>query len=356
MLAQVDLAERRGFSDVWLTEHHFTGYNVYSDPITLAAAISQRNPSLRIGFAVNVVPLAHPVRFVTQMNLLDQLTNGNVVVGIGPGNAPDEFTGFGVDITTRHEQMLEFIDVCDNLWSASGDSITYGSHHYHGEVRGRIIPAPVQQSRPHVAFASSDPERLAMAGRRGWSLLLGPVEPEVIAPRLAHYLRGLDSAIADGELDEAGQARALGDMSVLRQLYVAEEGEDWLRTIAEPIDVYVRKSAIANAGEAGGALSPSQFADWRDRYLRGGWLVAGTADEVVRRLEPLARLGIANLLCWMNFGHMENARIRASLERFVERVLPRLRELTPDPSLLPSLLEREVGSEADFARMWRGEG
>ncbi len=145
-------------------------------------------------------------------------------------------------------------------------------------------------------------------------------------------------------------------MSVLRQLYVAEEGEDWLRTIAEPIDVYVRKSAIANAGEAGGALSPSQFADWRDRYLRGGWLVAGTADEVVRRLEPLARLGIANLLCWMNFGHMENARIRASLERFVERVLPRLRELTPDPSLLPSLLEREVGSEADFARMWRGEG
>ena len=350
VLAQVDLAERSGFSDVWLTEHHFTGYNVYSDPITIAAAISQRNPSLRIGFAVNVLPLAHPIRFVTRCNLLDQLTDGKLVVGVGPGNAPDEFAGYGVDIETRHERMLEFLDVCDRAWSANGDGFSYAGPHYRGEVRGRIIPAPVQRPRPHIAFASSDAGRLEEAGRRGWSLLLGPVEPEVLAPRMAHHLRGMHAA----GLGEEERARALGDSSVLRQIYVAEEGEDWERTIADPIDVYVRKSAVANAGEAGEALSPLQFANWRERYMRGGWLVAGTADEVLERLTPLAQLGIANLLCWMNFGHMEDARIRASLERFVERVLPRLAAVEVDPALLPALVEQSAGSETDFARMWRG--
>ena len=348
VLGQVDLAERSGFSDVWITEHHFTGYNVYSDPITLAAAISQRNPSLRVGFAVNVVPLSHPVRFVTRCNLLDQLTSGKLVVGVGPGNAPDEFSGFGVDIGARHERMAEFLAVCEQAWSAGPDGFAYDGRHYRGEVRGRIIPAPVQAPRPHIAFASSDPGRLEAAGRRGWSLLLGPVAPEVIAPRLAHYLRGLDAAA------EGLRAGALADTSVLRQIYVAEDGEDWRRTIAGPIDVYVRKSAVANAGEAGEGLSPSRFGDWRERYLSGGWLVAGAAQEVAERLAPLARLGIANLLCWMNFGHMEDGRIRASLGRFVERVLPLIRELEPDPELLPALLEGAGAGETDFARMWRG--
>ncbi len=77
----------------------------------MAAAISQRNPSMRIGFAVNVVPLEHPIRFVTRCNLLDQLTAGKLIVGIGPGNAPDEFAGYGVDITRRHERMSEFMEV-----------------------------------------------------------------------------------------------------------------------------------------------------------------------------------------------------------------------------------------------------
>ncbi len=81
---------------------------------------------------------------------------------------------------------------------------------------------------------------------------------------------------------------------------------------------------------------------------------AGTAEEVVERLTPLAQLGIQNLLCWMNFGHMEDERIRASLGRFVERVLPVLRDIEPDPGLLPALLGSGSAAPTDFARMWRG--
>ncbi len=102
VFGQLELAKSMGFTDTWITDHQFTGYNVFSDPITMAAAISQRVPGLRIGFAVAVVPLLHPVRFVTQCNLIDQLTKGNFVAGIGPGNSPDEFDGYGLDRELRH--------------------------------------------------------------------------------------------------------------------------------------------------------------------------------------------------------------------------------------------------------------
>ncbi len=333
VLGQVDRAEELGFSDVWLTEHHFTGYNTYSDALTLAAAISQRNPSLNIGFAVNVVPLMHPIRFVTQCNLLDQLTNGKVIVGIGPGNSPDEFAGYGVDVEARHEIMMEFLEVCDLAWDTPRDD---GFEH-HGKywdivVRGRIIPEPVQQPRPVIAYASSTPERLAMAGRRGWALLLGPQKPEILAARLHHYFEGMDEAA----LSDEQRALAWRNTSVLRQIYVAAPGEDWRVTIDDVIDTYVRKSARANSGIDD--LDLEDYERRRTQYMTGGWLHAGTAEEIFERLRPFAELGISNLMCWMAFGHNSDERILASLERFAQEVAPRLQEVEPDQHLLPQLV------------------
>jgi alkanesulfonate monooxygenase SsuD/methylene tetrahydromethanopterin reductase-like flavin-dependent oxidoreductase (luciferase family) len=335
VLGQVDLAEQLGFADVWLTEHHFTGYNTYSDALTLAAAISQRNPSLNIGFAVNVVPLMHPIRFVTQCNLLDQLTDGKIIVGIGPGNSPDEFAGYGVDVESRHEIMMEFLEICDLAWDTPRAA---GGFEHHGkywdlEVRGRIIPEPVQQPRPVIAYASATPERLAMAGRRGWSLLLGPQKPEILAARLHHFFEGMDEA---GLTDEQ-RALAWKHTSVLRQIYVAAPGENWLETMDDVIDTYVRKSARANSGVDD--LDKTDYDRRRKQYMEGGWLHAGTADEVFELLRPFAELGISNLMCWMAFGHNSDERVRASLERFAKDVAPRLQEVEPDRHLLPQLVE-----------------
>ena len=333
VLGQVDRAEALGFEDVWLTEHHFTGYNTYSDALTLAAAISQRNPKLNIGFAVNVVPLMHPIRFVTQCNLLDQLTNGKVIVGIGPGNSPDEFAGYGVDVTKRHEIMMEFLEVCDLAWDTPRDA---GGFEHHGkyfdvEVRGRIIPEPVQQPRPVIAYASSTPERLNMAGRRGWSLLLGPQKAEILAARLHHFFAGMD----EGDLTEEQRQLAWKNTSVLRQIYVAAPGENWLETMDDVIDTYVRKSARANSGIDD--LVKDDYDRRRKQYMDGGWLHGGTSDEVFELLRPFAQLGISNLMCWMAFGHNSDERVLASLERFATEVAPRLREVEAIEHMLPQL-------------------
>src|SRR5262245_26659416 len=82
-LEQATLAEELGFAGVWLTEHNFTGESVYADPIPFAAALAMRTKRIRIGFAVILMALRHPVRLATQLSLLDNLTCGRLDIGIG---------------------------------------------------------------------------------------------------------------------------------------------------------------------------------------------------------------------------------------------------------------------------------
>ncbi len=330
LFGQLELAKSLGFTGTWLTEHQFTGYHVFSDPMTMAAAISQRVPGLRIGFAVAVVPLTHPVRFVTQCNLIDQLTKGNFTVDIGPGNSPVEFAGYGLDRELRHEIMREFIEVCDLAWEPPDEGgFEFHGEHFDVEVRGRIIPAPIQRPRPHMAVATHTPARIEETGRRGWSLLLGLQDEEAATADLRLYLEGME----DAGLSEEARLRAWEHTSIVRQLYVAEDGENWLEELDDVLDTFVRKSLRANTGidDLPKADIEKRRAAHRERVL-----CAGTADEVFKRLRPFAELGINNLMCWFNFGHMEDERIRASMARFHERVMPRLQEIAPREGFLPS--------------------
>src|SRR2546423_4016003 len=76
LLDQARLAEDLGFDGVWLTEHHFSGESIYSDPVPFAAALCMRTRRIRIGFAVLQLALHHPVRLAVQLSLLDNLSGG----------------------------------------------------------------------------------------------------------------------------------------------------------------------------------------------------------------------------------------------------------------------------------------
>src|SRR3981189_1538768 len=77
-IEQVCFAEKLGFSDVWLTEHYFTGESVYSDALLFASAVAMRTERIRIGFAVVQLPFHHPVRLAVQLAPLDNLGKGRV--------------------------------------------------------------------------------------------------------------------------------------------------------------------------------------------------------------------------------------------------------------------------------------
>src|SRR5258708_751143 len=82
-IEQVCYAESLGFSDVWLTEHYFTGESVYNDSLMFAAALAMKTSRIRIGFAVVQTPFHHPVRLAVQLALLDNLSHGRIDVEQG---------------------------------------------------------------------------------------------------------------------------------------------------------------------------------------------------------------------------------------------------------------------------------
>ena len=98
ILTQACAAERMGISDVWLTEHYFTGESVYNDSLMFAAALAMKTEKIRIGFAVVQMPFHHPVRLAEELALLDNLSKGRIDVGIGKGTVYNEyeFVGHGL--------------------------------------------------------------------------------------------------------------------------------------------------------------------------------------------------------------------------------------------------------------------
>ena len=107
-IEQVCCAEALGFSDVWLTEHYFTGESVYNDSLMFAAALAMKTSRIRLGFAVVQTPFHHPVRLATQLALLDNLSKGRIDVGVGKGTVYNEyeFVGHGLRSDDSRERDL----------------------------------------------------------------------------------------------------------------------------------------------------------------------------------------------------------------------------------------------------------
>ena len=147
LIDQACSAERLGFSDVWLTEHYFTGESVYSDSLMFAAALAMKTQRIRIGFAVVQMPFHHPVRLAVQLALLDNLSKGRIDVGVGKGTVYNEyeFVGHGLRSTDSRERMEEAVDIIERAWREAPLSYDGRFHKVHIPA---IRPRPVQQPGP----------------------------------------------------------------------------------------------------------------------------------------------------------------------------------------------------------------
>ena len=163
---------------------------------------------------------------------------------------------------------------------------------------------------------------------------------------MEHYLKGMEEA----NLTEEQRANAWKNVSVLRQIYVAEEGEDYEKTLDDSMDIFVRKSALANSGIDD--LPKDDFIKRRNTYAEGEWLIRGTYDHVIEKLTPLAEMGISNLMCWMNFGHIDDKLMRASMKRFADKVMPALKDIKPKDNKINELLEFNP-KKAVSAHQWQ---
>jgi alkanesulfonate monooxygenase SsuD/methylene tetrahydromethanopterin reductase-like flavin-dependent oxidoreductase (luciferase family) len=329
-LEQVEWTEELGFDEVWFTEHHFIDYGLSVDPSSLAAAAASRTRRVRIGLAAAILPFHHPLRLAEQMALVDIISSGRLDVGVGRGNRPAEFAGYRVPQVESRDRFDETVEILRLAWTRERFS-------FHGRFFDvddvRVIPKPVQQPHPPLYQVCVSKDGIENTALRGWpmlnSVLTGPVD-QLLANR--------DTYVAT--LQKAGRtaeeiAALLGRWGVSRQIYVAETDA---RALAEARDAEMwyqesfRRFVVPERIEdAHPSLQPG-FRAMAEKLAKVTWedlvretLAFGSPDTVARHIEHMRRLGVGQVLCWMNFGGLPQDRIRRSMELFAREVMPRFR-------------------------------
>jgi alkanesulfonate monooxygenase SsuD/methylene tetrahydromethanopterin reductase-like flavin-dependent oxidoreductase (luciferase family) len=327
-IAQVCRAEALGFSDVWLTEHYFTGESVYNDALMFAAALTQRTERIRIGFAVVQMPFHHPVRLAVQLALLDNLSKGRIDVGVGKGTVYNEyeFVGHGLRSHDARERMEEAVDILERAWREA--PLIYNGKYFQVEVP-ELRPRPVQQPGPPLWRSVISPGSFTECGRLGIPILTARLPVERIKERWALY----DAGLEQGGHDEATRTRLREKNALWRNVYVAEsdsQAEDELSAL-----LLETRAHMMHVREA---FNPADFAPdpvtlnaWTDPRIGDSEAIAfvlatgslfGSPARVCEQVAELRDVGVRHLLCQTGFGAMSHEQNLASMQRFGEQVMP----------------------------------
>ena len=182
---------------VWFTDHHFRG-PWHSNPMQFASYVAPLIPSDRyMGFGVLSVPFYHPLRLVESMNLLDQMTKGKVLFGVGSGWQGTEPAGLGIDTEAHASGRLgdETLDVMEKLWSFKyGDpEYTFKVGSNTGTIKRRVMPAPYSKPHPTIIRVATREAGLIKAAQKGWPVFVGVLGAD-LAETMQTYRKALDAA------------------------------------------------------------------------------------------------------------------------------------------------------------------
>src|SRR5215475_739953 len=283
-------AETLNFRNIWLAEHHFSTYGYVSRPAQLATYIAARTTRLRVGTAVIVVPLHHPLVVAEEIATLDQLAGGRVDIGLGRGYQHYEFERLGLELDSARARWEESVDII--LKALTGEPFSYQGKLFQ-IPETTIFPQPIQRPHPPIWVTAQSPESVEATVRRGFNLLTGgfgvPVE------RMAQFRQLFDRLV-----DEVKPA-TMPEVGVQRAVYVTDSVED-ARAAAEQARWNMRVTlSLRNHyervenGHAIPVAAPEEpdTDDLLDRFL-----VIGTPETVVRQIERLQEaVGISHFNC-----------------------------------------------------------
>jgi alkanesulfonate monooxygenase SsuD/methylene tetrahydromethanopterin reductase-like flavin-dependent oxidoreductase (luciferase family) len=312
------VSEELGMDAVWVAEHHFDGNCVYVDPMTFAAALCTLTKRVQIGSAVIQASLHHPIRLAEQISILDNVSQGRFIAGIGKGSQFNtyEYEAFEIPPDEASERFDETEEILLKSWT--GKPVEH-----HGKYWNFKFPVlrPLPWTKPHPLYlraVSSEASTLAQAKKGRPFLMSGPAEETI--KRVAQVKETMRAA----GFDETHIARAVSQSWVWRHIYVA--GTD-----AEAEDIGMKAlSAYVDYREKLGY--PSTFMKIFRESLDAGkaprGFLFGSPKKVVDELGKLEGSGIENIIVRFAIGPMTLDERLAGLRIFMDKVAPALRGRT----------------------------
>lgn len=322
-------AEALGFDCAWIAEHHFSNqYGIMPDVFVYAAYLAALTKRIRIGTAVVTLPLANPLRVAENAAFVDILSGGRFALGLGSGYRQYEFEGFGVDFETRRDIQEEALPLLiELLLKRRAD---HQGKHFRFKVDGgyELFPHALQEPHPPLFLAGATERSIAGAGRMGLGLMLSTWTP---FEELARQVRNYRAALEETPPKLRGNP-GRGQVDIARWVYVAESDA---RAKSESEAGILRHLTHFASGHASGYLGTVQKGAGGPRdydTLARNILLHGSPATVLEKIERLRDMTGASSIMLHYPPWYGAERTLASLERFAEAVMPKLRQPSPAPA------------------------
>ncbi len=318
LFEQIQTAEKLGFDDAWVTEHHFhEAGGLISHPPVFLGALAGATSRIHLGVAISVLPLHNPLLNAEAYAMVDVLSNGRLEFGVGRGSTPGEFEGIRIDYGDSPQRLREHAEVLVQAWS--DDPVTFHGELY--EYDGvRVLPKPLQRPHPPIwVGASRSDDTFRWAGGKGFHLMTLPYTytPDV----LQHWV-----GVYRDELRKHGHDPASREILGKFHAYVADS-DGRARREAEPYWLTYHRM-IYDRGSWSMRQPPT--AEHYASEVERGHVIVGDPARCVELIQYYREtLGLTAFSGTFHFGGMPHEMAERSLRLFAERVMP---ALTPAPA------------------------
>jgi alkanesulfonate monooxygenase SsuD/methylene tetrahydromethanopterin reductase-like flavin-dependent oxidoreductase (luciferase family) len=329
-LEMADLAEPLGFDSLWAAEHHFDDYDMCPNTLQFLSYMAGRTRTAKLGQMVVVLPWHDPVRVAEELVVLDHMSGGRAILGLGRGLARAEFKGFRVEMSESRRRFDEYAAaILDGLETGFLES----DGEYYVQPRVELRPRPLQSFRGRTYAAAVSPSSAPVVARLGLGQLIIAQKPwETTMQELADY-RVLFREVNEGReaprpiiacftvVDEdEGRAQEMMERYIQRYCLSTVEHYEFADADLANVPGYEYYGALAANIEKHGA----------DRFARflAELQVWGTPDQVFERVRDYQRMtGCDTLIGAFSFGGIPHDDAKRSMRLFAEKVLPRLKAL-----------------------------
>src|SRR6185437_3407476 len=317
-LELVEHLDNLGYDEAWIGEHHSASYELIASPEVFIAAAAERTRDIRLGTGVSSLPYHHPFMLADRMVLLDHLTRGRVMIGVGPGALPSDAFMMGIDPAKQRDMMEEALEAI--LLLLAGETVTMQTDWF-TLVKARLQMRPFQHPFPEVAVAAQvSPAGPRAAGRFGTGLLsIGATSAGGFDVLGIHWDVMEERAAEFSTTVDRNKWRLVGPM------HIADTKEQAVADVAfgleEWVDYFQRVAALP--------LAPNteNFESLVDALNASGFAVIGTVEDAiaqVARLQAQSK-GFGTFLL-MGHEWADTAATRHSYELIARYVAPQFQD------------------------------
>lgn len=301
VIGEAQLAESLGYDTFFVAEHHFHECGSVPNPAVFLAALARETKRIRLGVAVANLTVHNPLTVAEDYAMVDMLSNGRLLMGVGSGYLRHEFEGHRVTPEEKRERFDENLQVF--LAALRGERVTFQGK-YNDLPGVEINVRPVQRPTPPIYVAIQRREAAYHVGRQGRNIFSLPYSClssfEDIAELVREYRAGYRESGAPGQ----------GDVVMAFHCHVAETDAQAKRDSEEAFNLY---------------LDTRLFYATRQTYdtvLSKGLGMFGSAQTVAAQLRALEDMGVSHVMLLQNFGALPSELVRASMTRVAQDVMP----------------------------------